>query len=481
MIAPDTNGPVTSVAFFRAGIEVVCADVPGYLLELDLPSSVELRRQADGRVHLLEDPDPLVECCGRLLLPWVNRNGPGTTPLDIPPPHPFDAHDLQTMWSARNRLVAARRPPTSGDADWARLRHSVGREVDWQVLERAVLAAGALLGGWPTRVVPAVQWLPFDRGGGRLLVGVTERASRSHALPAGTWGAPALTARRSTRAQPRTLHALAAVAGLLADGIREVPGIDQDPEIRDRLMGLFRRVAHRSNPPTPVADPPPSSWPATLAATYSACVRALTAVTAIGPGSGTAPLSELWELYQAWCAESLLSALSQLLGPGTPVAPGSTCIGSWRDGAADVELHYQPRVTTSGSFRALGEGYVAAISDLEPDLLLIRRDGLEVRRLVLDPKKRSGALSADDLTINASKYLWGIRVESMPAAVPVIEGVVLLAPLGGAVSATREGQGDTATAHPARGINADFARAVLDSVRGRPHLPAAGGWHASWA
>jgi len=479
--APDTTGPTTTVGFYRAGVEVARETVPGYLLEIAPPASVQLRRPAAGEVHLVEDDDPFLECCGRLLLPWVNRHGPGTTVMDIPPPLPFDNDDLRTMWTARNRLTMARRPPTSGDAEWARLRRSVGSDVDWQLLELAVWNASVTLSNWPARSIPSVQWLPTDRTGGRILVGVTERSPRSHALPSGPSGMPALTARRSAAAQPRTLHALAAVAALLANALEAVPGINQDPFIRDRLTGLFRRVAQRSLPSTPVADPPPSSWPRPLSATYAACVRALTVITAVGPGSSSAPLSELWELYQAWCAEALRAAITAILGPSGVTSPSTSCIGQWSDGSATVELHYQPKITTGGAFSALGQKYQAAISDLEPDLLLLRQDGNTVRRLVLDPKKRSGLLGVDDLTLNASKYLWGIRAADQPARAPILQGVLLLAPLGGAASAHAYGLADTLIAHPRTGIADDIVVALLDVVRGGASALPPRAWKPRWS
>lgn len=138
MTLPEAQ-PTTAVRFHRAGVVVTEADVPGHVLELNLPASVTMQRDADGTVHLIESDEPTLECCGQIALPWVSRAGPGTSFLTVPPPAPFTGDDVREMWTARNRLTALRRPPTSGDADWGRLRHAVSSHVDWQALELSLI------------------------------------------------------------------------------------------------------------------------------------------------------------------------------------------------------------------------------------------------------------------------------------------------------------------------------------------------------
>ena len=244
-----------------------------------------------------------------------------------------------------------------------------------------------------------------------------------------------------------------------------VPGLVTEPDIRDRLAGWFRRVAVRSKPTRPVADPPPSAWPDSLAGAYSACLRALSVVEDVGPGRDSAPLSELWELYQAWTAQSLLDALEVVLGPSEPVAAGSSCIGRWPDAGGTVELHYQPLISTARSVTLLGQKYVAALGDLIPDLLLVRRATDATRAVTLDAKKRSSAMTAEDLTTQASKYLWGIRLHDKPDQVPSVEGAVMLAPLGGPAAGTVAGLANVHTAHPSAVIGPRLAPALLDLVR----------------
>jgi hypothetical protein len=474
------SAPHTDVVYVRAGVEMSRVQVPGYLLALNLPRSVEMHRESNEEVRLVESPDPLLECCGDIVLPWVNRAGPGVTTLTVPPPQPFQADDIRTMWQARNRLIASRRPPTSGEAEWSRLERIVGKDVDWTALEDAVKSAVSILASWPTQTVPTTAWLPVDRPGGRLLINMTERSSRTHRLPTGQSGAPAVTARRSAVLEKRTLHAVAAVSGLLAERLAGLAGLDQVPDLRDRLVGVFKQVASRSNPRRPVADPPPSVWPTAFTATYSACLRALSTIRDLGAGDGSAPLSEVWELYQAWVAEAIRSAMEGVLGPSMKTSGHKTCIGRWIDVQGEVELHYQPQIPARGAASFQGYGLVAAISDLDPDLLLIRTDAGGVRLIVVDAKKRSAAMLGEDLAGHSSKYLWGIRNSAAPEVVPSIQGAIMVAPLGGPSAALSAGLADTLTAHPEAGIEIRVAEVLLDLVRGVGLPPAAPHWHLPW-
>lgn len=463
MTGPGAADQTTDVRFLRGGLVVAAVRVPGHLLEVGLPGTVRLERQPNSVVELVESPDPKLECCGRLLLPWLSRTGPGTTVLDVPAPHPFDDSDVRVMWEARNRLAIHRRPPTSADADWSSVKSSFGEHLDWQALLAAVAAAGSILNGWPTRAVPAVAWLPVDRAGGRLLVGTTERSQRSHAVPAGVAGTPARTARRTTTRQDRTLHAVAAVASLLADRLAALPVPEDGWDARERLAGLFRRVAHRSKPPRPVADPPPSGWAASLTSTYSACLRVLSTVHESTEGVAPAPLSEIWELYEAWVAEQVLTELSALLGESQAVEAAGTCIARW----TDIELHLQPLVPAGVNGNAvsiLGQEYSAAVGALQPDILLARRSGGVVRSAIVEVKKRSAVMQPDDFTLHASKYLWGIRHLSDPHIVPVVLRVVIAAPLGGPSAALPEGKAEVLRAHPNSGWPPSAATALLNAL-----------------
>jgi hypothetical protein len=180
-------------------------------------------------------------------------------------------------------------------------------------------------------------------------------------------------------------------------------------------------------------------------------------------------MSELWELYQAWVADELVQRLTDVLGQPLADSSHGTSLAQWADGAGIVELRYQPFIpgaTGTAGAEILGVKLLAVIGNLQPDLLLVRNQQKIWRALVVDAKKRSGALLADDLSVEASKYLWGIRQASAKDSVPALEGVVLAAPLGGASATHAEGLAAVMVAHPSTGCKADDILALLDLVRG---------------
>lgn len=465
------SAPGTRVLFRRGGTVVVETVIPGQLLEMDLPSTVSLRRDG-ATVALVETDDPLFECCGRLLLPWVSADGPGTTVLEVPPPPPFSSADLTAMWQARNRIQESRRPVSSGHADWSKMERRLSEAVDWRALRCAAAAAVTLLGNWPTTPTRIVRWLPPDRTGGVLLIGATERARRNHAFGPGTGGSPTLTARRFAVPDERRLHALTAVATLLGDRLDALMAQEVDTDVREGLAGLFRRVAVRSHPQRPVADPPPSVWPSSMVSAYSAILRALSSLNDVGVGTSSAPLSELWELYEAWVADQLTTGLTRALGLPHSGSVAGTVLGRWDDGDAQVELRYQATVpavdptTRQRGLRILGEEYVAAVGALKPDLLLVRRGGT-TKSVVVDAKKRSARVTHDDLTENVSKYQWGVRRKGNPGTVPVLEKTILVAPVGDDTTpcaALGEGRGGVIASAPTRPY-ATLVEDLLNSLR----------------
>lgn len=460
------TGFMTTVAFVRAGVEVARTDVPGHLLEVNLPGSVTLERLAPDQARLVETPDPLLECCGLVQLPWVSATGLGVASLLVPPPVPFEEADITEMWQARNRLTASRRNATGGAAAWSRLMHAVGADVDWLAIEHALAAASGLLARWPQHHLPVARWLPPERAGGRELVAVTERSSRVHRVP-GASGRPAETARRTTSSTDQSLHALAAVAHLLAARIHQLPGIDAEPVLRDAAVDTFRRVAVRSHSARKAVDPPPSVWPAAFVAAYSATLRALATANALGPGCESAPLSEIWELYEAWTADRLREEISLVLG-ASEASSVETCIGRWADGAGTVELHYQAYFSAFSERVLLDQAYTAVIGDLIPDLCLVRAEDGVARLLVLDAKKRSGALLIDDLVTHSSKYLWGIRRAGAATAASAVEEVVLLTTVGGVTAANTEGRARAVMAHPRHGFAPGLVGEILAALRRLP-------------
>lgn len=454
--------------FLRGGIPLSETAVPGLLLELDLPKSVTVIR-SQSSVDLVESSDPMLECCGEIILPWVSQETIGVERLQVDAPPPFSNADLQVMWEARNRLSERHRPPTSGEAPWATLRAEERTAPSWRELRRAVEAAIHLLAAWPTRPVPDISWLPLDQSGGTVMVSLTEYQAKQHAvvLPHGV--APTRTARRVATREEHRLHGLSALATLVARRVAEYSALDALPDIRRDLASVFLRVAARSRPAHSATDPPPSTWPTPMASSYVSFIRALTAMRDEGTGHSTSPLSELWELYQAWIADKLLQGLTKAIGRPIEGSSRGTSLARWSDGSATIELRYQPFVpgtpdTPGVTF--LGVRLLAVIGNLRPDLLLVRQEGETWRALIIDAKKRSNELLSEDLSVDASKYLWGIRQASARHIVPAVEGVILAAPLGGAHAAHTEGRAVVMSAHPGVGWSEYDISALLDLVRG---------------
>lgn len=267
-----------------------------------------------------------------------------------------------------------------------------------------------------------------------------------------------------------TLHALAAVASLLADRMEALPALDGQHAFRNGLASLFRRVAGRSRPLYPVADPPPSAWPASLISTYSTCLRAISSVMNAQQGTASAPLSEVWELYQAWVADQLVRGLTVVLGRRQACAGQADPLGIWSDGDGTIELRYQAVIPSlrGQALEVLGERFVAVVGSLQPDLLVVRR-GTDTRSVVVDAKKRSSYMKLDDLTENVSKYQWGVRRESSQALVPLLEATLLVAPLGGPTASSPDGRGRVVSSHPSAPA-LDLAARVIALLRDGPRL-----------
>jgi hypothetical protein len=464
-ITPET----TRVRFLRGGVPLSEAAVPGMLLELDLPKSITVRRSGP-LVDLVESPDPMLECCGDILLPWASRQDIGIQRMRVDVPMPFSNDNLRVMWEARNRIRERHRPPTSGEAPWATLRAEDRAALSWRELRRAAEAALHLLATWPKRTTPAVSWLPLEQPGRTILVSVTERHTRQHAvvLPHGI--APTRTARRFAAREERRLQGLSTLATLAAQRVSEYSALDKLPSLRRDLASLFQRVAVRSRPAHRTTDPPPSTWPPQMASSYVSLLRALTAMRDEGAGQTVAPLSELWELYQAWVADQLVEGLTEILGQPVDEFSGGTSLARWSDGAtATVELRYQPLIPSTPDtvgVTFLGVRLLAVIGNLQPDLMLVRREQNTWHAVIVDAKKRSGSLLSEDLSVEASKYLWGVRQVSTRQMVPALEGVILAAPLGGVSATYAEGLATVMSVHPSTGWNGNDVLALLDLVRG---------------
>lgn len=437
----------TTVRYLRGNSVVAEELVLGRILHLTPPPSVQVQHRP-GALDLVEDPDPLLECCGRLMLVMLNDVlEASVVGIEIPPPAPFTPHDLREMWDARNRLTSQRRSPTSGEADWSGTSLSPSLRLRLERLPAAITSARGLLAYWPEQLVAFRRTMPLERRGGREDPLATARhGARARSIRHGGRVLPSETVRIFGAADRRRCGAVSTIAALLrsrADSYLESPSALPDPHERRAVLSPLAAVSQAAAPPKGTVDGPPSTWPNRMRIFYSVAAIALAELEIVGAGDDTAPLSELWELYQTWVAEGVLAAVTSLLGPPALRSNRSSLLGRWVVADDAIELHYQPLIPSRpGRTKAiLGAPVIAKIGDLQPDLMLACRKGDgSTRALVIDPKKRP-YLDSGTVTVEASKYLWGIEGLSLL-------GVLLAAPTGGTNARRLSGRTWTVTAKP---------------------------------
>lgn len=454
----------TAIRYLRGGNVVAETSVEGHLLPLSLPRVVTATYRT-GAIDLVEDPDPLLECCGRLTLVAVDDSNEFRVDfLAVPPPPPFTEQELREMWEARNRLTSARRTPSSGEADWSETTLHPSLRVRLERLPSAIASAQALLARWPTRAATRQEMLPIGRRGGREDLLATARiGTRAGVAVHGGAQLPARTVRTFGELKRRRCESVSTIAELLRDRADDVlagPLGLPDVSARRAALGPLGAVAESASMPLGAVDGPPSTWPSLMQAFYSLAATALTEIEIVGAGDNTSPLSELWELYQAWVAEQVFAHVCGHLGPPAGASTQSSLLGRWKEPGLQIELHYTPTIPAQmGKSREIcGSPLNANIGDLQPDLVLAARrtDGGVVRLLIVDPKKRP-FLDPGTVAVEASKYLWGIEGA-------LLDGVVLVAPSGGASSARRSGNAWTLAARPTLPLLADAVRNWIDLV-----------------
>lgn len=421
--------------------------VKGRLLPLPLPSAIT-PVTAPGQIDLFENDDPTRECCGRLTLVALTDKGVlNVEHLSVPPPPPFADLDLRAMWEARNRLHLRRRDQVGGNADWSETILNPALQLRLEQLPPAIGVARRLLGRWPQVAVTRRRVLPVERRGGREDLLATSRLGGTvRTFGHGGRQLPDRTVRRFGDAERRRCGSVSTIAKLLfttADRFLDKPDAIPEKGARRQLLSPLAAVAEAAAMRPGLVDDPPSTWPHEMQQFYSRAALALTELEIVGAGDDTAPLSELWELYQAWVADLVLTRLEEELGSRTVPSAGKNPLGRWDDGSVVVELHYTPTLPSKpgNSYEVCGTPLHAVIGDLEPDLVLGLRAAGTTRVLVLDPKKRP-FLDSGTVTVEASKYLWGIRGADR------LDGVVLVAPSGGVGSARVEGRAWTVAARP---------------------------------
>jgi hypothetical protein len=437
----------TTVSYLRRDVVIAQTVLDGRLLPIQLPTSVTAS-YGTGQVELVEVDDPTLECCGRLTLVTYDEDGEmAVSHLDVPPPPPFSKADLLDMWTARNRLDVARRPPTSGDADWSAVLLSPAFQIRLSMMPSALASARDLLRRWPARPAITHRTMPIERRGGRVDLLQTARARhRRPGVAIGDRTVPGETVRVFGERRHTKCGSVAAIADLLrhrANAVLAVPAAIPSEADRRAVLAPLGGVSEMAAVPRGRVDGPPSTWPHALQTFYSRAATALAEVEVVGAGDDSAPLSELWELFQSWVAERTLALMTDILGPPKPVAK-SSCLGRWTHGAEIIELHCEPTIPAGpGQFIAIcGVPVHAVVGDLRPDVLIaVRTSQGGPQMLAVDPKKRPH-LDSETLTTEASKYLWGIRSSG------AVCGVVLVAPSGGVSSKRTAGLAWTVQARP---------------------------------
>jgi len=456
----------TRVSYERAGSVIAQATVSGDLLNLALPETL-LVEQGRDEVLIVEKASSFAEFCGVIPLLSVKAGRITITELRVPAPWPFTDGDVKAMWLARARLRLRRRKAMGGEEDWASLARTTGEGLALRYLQYAHEHARQILAVWPTRHIGSHVTKSLERSGGRLLPRASERHAR--VVVAGTDGpVPLHTVRAVTSAEERTFWQLSVVAAAVSGRLLRTTVLDGHEKLRSALVTMFRRLATRSRPRTRVDDPPMSTWPASARNVYWSCVTLLSALEDIATGTAAAPLSPLWELYEAWVVEELTRALELRLGPAAMTLEPDA-IGTWQVGEVLTSIYYQATIPPAGNPSRVyaGRPLVSVMGEMVPDVLITRREEGTASFLVVDAKKYGTYIDIGALAENASKYLWSVREESSPVTNPVLRTVVLAAPLGG-VQSHPAGRASVFRLHPASGISEEQLDMLFASLTAAP-------------
>ncbi|WP_191966690.1 hypothetical protein [Microbacterium testaceum] len=460
----------TLVTYRRGGSVIAELDVEGELLPVPLPTDLRERRSL-GRVEISEATGPFTEFCGSLHLVSAIGARLKVSELLIPPPAVYGHTDIRAMWLARARLHERRRAGAGGSYDWASLQARSSQEVMWKYMVSAQRSAHALVSSWPSESVRKTIVLASDRPGGRILVRQTQRTARS-AFRVGGRIVPNLTVRGVAGTEPMRFRGLGAAAAELVSRVQASASLAGHDGLRDELIALLSEVSRRNFPDAPTSDPPISTWPARSAAAFWTFLAAISAFEDVGTGEQSAPLSPLWELYEAWVAESLLSKLDLELAGSTRVSASDGALATWAQDGTEVALYYQPRIPPIDStpFQFGPESVGSVLGELIPDVVLRRTVHSRTVLVVVDAKNYGSTLDVSGLSDNASKYLWGLRNATGPWTDPphAIGHAVVAAPLGGAAKAHPAGRAEIVRLHPSSGaIDSGLEQALQQLLNAR--------------
>ena len=411
----------------------VAVEVPGAALPLVLPAGLSIDRLVQGRVDevLIRPTSAVSTFVGRLNIPYVKDRTIRLASLDVPPPEPWGMGDLRTMLTSTERI---RQNDLAGGGALHHTPHASRYrsrdDLAWTALTRCAAAAQMTLTHWPSRTTTRNVRHPLELSRGIELIDATERQLGSRIDLLGTRGgrrAPTVTIRRVAQVEEWRNRALAAVTSQVCAMVRSVDSHKVFGDVPASLISPVAAVAYRSRPTQPIADPPFSSWPPVFVEAYSAAVAVLSTVRGGGNGRGWIPLADLWRLYEGWLAERVLGILTRLLGPPVPIAAEGRVACAWSGDNWQLELRH-PCPFTQHPRSMLGSTWWSTTSKLDPDVALIGSGPAGSRLVILDAKLR-GRLLAGDLAAEASKYLWGLRKDSVGTY--ATQAVVLVSPFGG--------------------------------------------------
>lgn len=393
------------------------------------------------------EPDVL---CGRITLVFraSNEDRLETRSLYLPPPSPFAPDAVDTMWDS----VCSFGVGLPGSvALQGHIRAGTALELsEWNVglelLHVAYASMRDLMLRWPVSVQGSLVTRPIEMPGGREDARATDRlASRiATTQPGGRRPLPPRTVRRQGRDELWRVHAVATAAEELRLRLQEA-GAQRGWHLVDvRFNHMLRTVAGKSATSSATPDPPMSCWPLLLQRTFLAIRGCLAELRAVRAGERSAPLTDLWRLYEAWVGVQVYQALVRLHGPpiipataglpgGFVGSPGGNWHAKWEfDEGLSVtvcaQLTFGDKAVTVGD---MGAGMFRSVtSDLTPDIsVFLTKPEMETRLILFDAKKRSGTgrvLSAGEVGEATSKYLWGIRNAISMSSASAVEYVGLL-------------------------------------------------------
>src|SRR5690242_20316686 len=168
-------------------------------------------------------------------------------------------------------------------------------------------------------------------------------------------------------------------------------------------LALVGRVAAA---PAGYRDPDPSSWPVAFAAFAASCMIAMAELQSSRRGEGVVPLLDTDELYEAWLAIQIRTALDDRFGAWS--MPGSDALAAWEHDGTVYQLWLTPAVRREGGAGG-GASFTAVVAEvLAPDRMLSATRGEDTELMVLDAEGW-GLMRPEDVLTQSAKYLYGIR------------------------------------------------------------------------